>query len=457
VVPIQCPNSPFTPGNAGDYPSLGVSDKHYLLTDHANHPGGSWAFLVTVNAQDAMNGVPQPHIHCFWEWSIGNGENASDVTMPVVNQEKISPIDKGMIVDTEGDTISITTVSNNDPPDLHSYYWNMPDQQPPPDWPQKGSFLSIATGNVGTKPITATEMNGTLVAAFNDCRIWVDSQNDCAPSIHLFSAVIGLLPSVAVSQIDRVIGWRSALDDPANDVVGYGLPGIAINQNHDIAVVYIRTSPLLNPEVRYSTWLHSELDVRPSRLLREGDGPIPHNVGDCICIPAGNCVKDQCVDPHPDTAGVALDPFDHTAIWMAHVHADLAGGFSTAVGKVFGARHPDLIVTKVEVSPKVVHPGDAVQVQFDVHNGGDDYAINNRAQIRLRKIEAANAIVLGETAVASMDAGNTDSNIVYPAKIPLNVPPGNYMVEVEAQIRGGNMDEYSFANNTGMGPVHILQ
>ena len=67
---------------------------------------------------------------------------------------------------------------------------------------------------------------------------------------------------------DRLVGWRSSLDDASSDVVTYGLPGIASNKDGDIAVVYGRSSPKMFMETRFSTWLHNEVDIRPSRELQ---------------------------------------------------------------------------------------------------------------------------------------------------------------------------------------------
>ncbi len=69
------------------------------------------------------------------------------------------------------------------------------------------------------------------------------------------------------------MGLRSVLDDNAHEVVAYGLPGIASNKTGDIAVVYGRSSPKMFMETRFSTWLHNEIDIRPSRELQKGKAP----------------------------------------------------------------------------------------------------------------------------------------------------------------------------------------
>jgi len=59
-----CPGSRFTPGNAADYPSIGVSKTHYILTigvGHAPLDGSDhtplFTWMVVLNAGDVANGV----------------------------------------------------------------------------------------------------------------------------------------------------------------------------------------------------------------------------------------------------------------------------------------------------------------------------------------------------------------------------------------------------------------
>jgi hypothetical protein len=440
-----CPNSSFIPGYAGDYPSIGVSDKYYLITDHFNSPKGGLdhAYLVVINAQDAMNGNNSPHHHWFYDWDTGGGSNASEVTMPVVNQEKLFPNDMGMVLNTHDDELVITTVSNDDPPVLNSLVFEMQSPLHSGGWAQKGSDEQIDL-DTPDQPVTANMLNHTLVLAFNHNQPWVGTY---VPSVDVFTADVTGLPFGATQVKNRTFGWHSPLDDPANDVVGYGMPGIAMNKDGDIAVVYNRTSPMLYYEARYSTWMHNEPDLRPSRILRKGDGPIP----------MGGC-SGPCGYLKPETAGVALDPFDRTGIWMGHFYANAGGGTSMVVGKVFGKAYPDLTVPQVDFSPKspkFLHPGDTVTVSYTMYNGGDGPAGNPRGEVRLVPLSTNGAprIFLGEDTVKDLAPGETvqRSSLTFP--IPGNVAVGRYAIEVEARIRGGDMTEYSTENNTGSAQI----
>ncbi len=122
--------------------------------------------------------------------------------------------------------------------------WDMPDIEgaSDSDWPQKGSNELIQYGNVGDQPITATVQGSTLTTGFVDCRTWTNTQKTCSPSLHLVTFDLKSFP-IPMLLKDRVMGLRSVLDDDKNDVVAYGLPGIASNKDGDIAVVYRTQQP----------------------------------------------------------------------------------------------------------------------------------------------------------------------------------------------------------------------
>ena len=115
---------------------------------------------------------------------------------------------------------------------------------------------------------------------------------------------------------------------------------------------------------------------------------MPAIITDCQCIFTGNCPKNTCVVPHFDTAGVAVDPFDRTAIWMTHIYANATGSASMAVGKVFGATYPDVITSQVDFSPQKVNAGNTVQIKYTLHNGGDGPASDIKVNVRLVPLAA---------------------------------------------------------------------
>jgi len=454
-----CPGSHFTPGNAADYPSLGVSGTHYIMTAGVGHAPLDasehtklFSFMVVMNADDVANGNSPIRMRSFAGWDLGDGDRPIGVALPVVMENDLplgGPLvgkGWGVVASTVDSRFVLTAVGPTDPPELHAMSWDMPDMQGAPDWPQKGSLKAVSYGNVGNQPITATLTGTTLVTGFVDCRTWVNSQSECSPSLHLLAMDLTLFPVTSTLGKDRVVGWRSVLDDAPNDVVAYGLPGIASNNDGDIAVVYGRSSPKMFMETRFSTWLHNEVDIRPSRELQKGEAPIPAQLSDCA---AG------CKSTHSDTAGVSLDPFDNKSIWIAHSFADPGSNVRVAVGKVFGERHPDLWVLSAKLSTPTtgLKPGDPVGVNVELYNGGDGAAPSSRAELLLIATDGKKSS-LGHTNPSDIHAGDSiETNLV--GTIPASLAKGAYKVEVRAKLQKG-LRQYSEDNDVLVaGTVHV--
>jgi hypothetical protein len=449
-----CPGSHFTPGNAADYPSLGVSKTHYIMTIGVGHApldgsphNNQFSYMVTVNAEDAANGNLPIHMHAIWKWDLGEGDRPVGVTMPAVMQNDLpfTGAGWGVVASTANDHFVLTAVGPQDPPSLITMSWDMANIDGAPDWTQKGSNKPVAFGNVGDQPITATVKGTTLTTGFVDCRTWEDSQQECAPSLHLVSIDLTPFPGLASLTKDRVVGLRSVLDDNPHDVVAYGLPGIASNKNGDIAVVYGRSSPKMFMETRFSAWMHNEIDIRPSRELQKGKAPVPAS---------GSCGS-PCKSIHADTAGVSLDPFDGESIWIAHSFADSDSSVRVAVAKVFGDKHPDLWMWSAQLTTpaKGLKKGDPVAVTFEMLNGGDGVAQQARGELLLVAADGKKTS-LGHTSEASLGAGDsTSTNLV--GTIPASLAKGDYKVEVRAKLKAGEK-QYSEDNDSVIaGSVHV--
>lgn len=446
-----CPNSAFRPGFAADYPSVGVSADKYLVTVHVGFRplDGSdsqpqFAYMVVFDANDVENGLhKEGTARVLWAWEMAGGGSAKGVTTPVVMHQTLPNTDAALIAHTHDDKFIITTVAGNSKAGLGSIAHHIGDLTAPTKWNQKGSFVQINYGNVGNVPLTATLIGNKLFAAIDDCRKWVDNQKFCSPSIHLFSVDMSRFP-LTFSEIDRIFGGRSTLDDAPDDIVGYGNPGVAVNGDGDMVVVYNRTSDKIFSEVRYSVWLHNELDLRPSRLLRKGDGPMPAKVADCAS-------PNSCKAKKLDTAGVALDPFDNRAIWIAHLFANSSGGWSVAVGKIFGKQHPDLVVRDVLTSfPFVTQPGAALQVRYTIINGGDGPA--PKPHVRIVLISEDGARTLADDRLQLELASGDSRQTIYNVSIPSSLAAGVYTVQAEAETADR---EYNDSNNRAKAPIKI--
>ena len=446
----MCPNSAFRPGLAADYPTVGISADKYLVTVHVNFdpldgsdPQALFAYMVVFDANDVENGLHnEGTARTMWAWQLAGGGIAKGVTMPVVMHQTLPNTDAALIVNTNDDKFIITSVAGNNMSGLGSIALHISDLTPPSMWDQKGSFEQINYGNEQNVPLTATLIGNKLFAAIDDCRKWFDNQKICSPSIHLFSVDVSRFP-LTFSEMDRIFGGRSTLDDAPDDIVAYGNPGVAVNVDGDLVVVYNRTSHKIFSEVRYSTWLHDEVDVRPSRLLRKGDGPMPVDLLKCA-------TPDSCKPKKLDTAGVALDPFDNRAIWIAHLFANSTGGWSVAVGKVFGKQHPDLLVHDLTFSPFVTHSGATLPVTYTITDGGDGAATKPHVSIVLISEDGTRTLVDDRLLLdlASGDSRKVSSNV----KIPSSLAAGMYTVQAEA--KGGD-PEYDDSNNKTKAPVKL--
>jgi hypothetical protein len=448
-----CPGSRFTPGNAADYPSIGVSKTHYILTigvGHAPLDGSDHtplaSFMVVLNADDLAHAHPSIRKHAFAGLDLGEGDRAVGVSMPIVMNNDLPGFVAsgwGMVANTASDHFIVTEVSPQDPPEFIVLDYDMPDIESAPDWPQKhNSKKLVQYGNVGNQPITATVQGTTLTAGFVDCRWWTDSQQDCAPSVHLVTFELQSFPIPTILK-DRVVGWRSQLDDDKDDVVAYGLPGIASNKDGDIAVVYGRSSPKMFMEARFSTWLHNALDFLPSRELHKGEAPLG---ADCTA---------PCKPVHPDTAGVSVDPFDQQGIWIGQSFADASAKSKVEVGKVFGDRHPDLWVYSGTLTAPTtpLKAGGIIAVNFLMLNVGDGAAQDARAEMLL-VADDGKKTSLGETPSSKLDAGHTLSNNLV-GKIPSSLSKGAYKVEIRARLKSGEK-QYSEDNDVlSVGTVHV--
>jgi len=164
--------------------------------------------------------------------------------------------------------------------------------------------------------LNASARDGKLYSTFNQC---FPGQDTCFLSVR----VLRVNTLTGKTEIDRTLGLNNNFDDNPSDRFHYSFPGIEANKNGDMVLVYTRYSTIQaqqRQEVRFSVWYHNEADVRPSRLLKSGDGYYAHGT---------------------DTAGIAVDPSDDESIWMAQIFAARASNGNPyrriAVGRVFGA------------------------------------------------------------------------------------------------------------------------
>ncbi|HET7618494.1 MAG TPA: CARDB domain-containing protein [Vicinamibacterales bacterium] len=391
-----CDGTYNEPGDAGDYPSLGISDRFVVVTNHVgrydparpNEPGSSVERygIIHVLSADSLAGLAPPSPSwAYWDIPYPNDQVTANYVMQPAVQHTPDPLGFTFVAanafsDGRHDTLAVFGFSPLDgavAPPLRGASVKVQTIVYPTDGPQKdgnvvgGALLNIK--GVATPPLKATYRDNRLYVTWHTCRDWTDSKT-CAAAVQIVkvetsgfvNGTLGDDPS-----IDRVFGWRNALEDPPSTLAWYGLPAVEVNRNGDMAIVYVRSSAGLYPEARYSVYPGNWNDVLPSRVLKAGEGPLGKN--------------------QTDTAGIAVDPFDDTAIWMADSYAyNPNPGVSQAqqrlaVGKVFGRAHPDLVIKTLSYAVSSGKEGTTVTGTVRVRNQGDGDAGPSRLIVALTR------------------------------------------------------------------------
>jgi hypothetical protein len=182
--------------------------------------------------------------------------------------------------------------------------------------------------NWGQVVLNACYRDGNLYATFGHS--WCPSPNEaCSPSIRVIRV------NTLNGEVKEHSFGRNNVDDDPSALFAYQWPGIQVNKNGDIVVVYTRHTNgtfQLQQEVRFTVWYHNEPDQRPSRVLKLGEA--------LYYIPDKKKGAEEVFAKGTDTAGIAVDPSDNEAVWIAHIFAAAdQDGYATrriAFGKIFG-------------------------------------------------------------------------------------------------------------------------
>lgn len=323
----------------------------------------------------------------------------------------------------------------------------------PLDAPQKGSTQKIKFTNLGTDILNAVFRSSQLYLTMNDAATFGGTKLTACRLVRLY---LGYYPNIdGYIKVDRAFGG-AAVDDPPNSQAYYGWPAVEVNRRLDMVVAYGRSGTQLYPEVRYSVHYDVEQDIRPSRLLKAGQDPIKYGAD-----PAPG--KETLIQLH-DLNSAAVDPYDDEAVWMAAPYATALNNppapntdrtnYAVWVGKVFGVKHPDLIVNgPVNLTAGPHKPGDQIGISAQIRNQGDGgsqpakYSVylSSNAQI------TASDRKIGEGDINALNSGGLHVAIAS-VKLPNDLALGHYYVGL--LIDSGNQSnpqfqEYSVANNSG--------
>jgi len=481
---LACPNTNV----GGDYPSLGISDHYFVDTEGV---GGNIQPYTLINVTDAdamAAGSNSPSGWSYWQFTHADNSTVTGVLQPAVHH---GPGDGfTWIADTyNGNFIEVfafNPAEGNFAPPLHRVSVQLPVPYtviPPlggtPRKPTFGDAPQAPAGGLVAQPLEFSNLKnsalkaayrgGMLHLSFQDCVIWEAQQQTCSTSARVIRVPMGgyangqLPADPAAGYRDRRFGLRNWIDDQPGSVVYYGLPEVEVNGDGTMVAVYQRSGQTVDPEVRYSAWFAGEADIRPSALLHNAQffaGPgVP---------PGSPPPKDGKGNPilyfgGMDTSGIAVDPFDDTAVWMAQFYARAGTGPSIgtvemAIGKVFGSPHPDLSIESIvcqcgSSQPALVAPGAKLSISVTTANHGDGASGPNTVKVYLSRDRTITAtdFEIGRIDQVSIASGAVlKSDLV--VTLPPGTPPGVYRIGAMADPQN-LINEYSETNNGMAGPA----
>jgi len=221
--------------------------------------------------------------------------------------------------------------------------------------------------------------------------------------------------SVAL-EVDRSFGSRSG-SDPAGEFFDYGWAAASINNNNDMAIVYARSGASIFPQVRASAWTASDVDIRPSTLVRAGVDSLVMGGGDAWY----------------DTAGASADPFDQVGLYFTQQFPGASGDsqYRLVVAKMFAGTRPDLAPDRISASASSVSRGGTVSVTVRALNQGDATMSSSSTRWFLSTndlISSADRLLL--TSSLGSVSRSTRLSQTRTLTIPSSVTPGNYFLGV---------------------------
>ncbi|MGE5100337.1 MAG: CARDB domain-containing protein, partial [Deltaproteobacteria bacterium] len=316
----------------------------------------------------------------------------------------------------------------------------------PIDAPQSGSKELIKMTNLGTQPLRASCRDNRLSLSLNDSADWLGNGTRIQ-SNRLIQVDVGGFPALpapgSAGYRERVFGLNNPLEDDLSAVFSYGWPVVETNHAGDIVLAYVRTGDTADPEIRFSTWMHSEADIRPSRLLKGGEKPYALSWASPGPL------------PWADTGGICVDPFDDTAVWFAHCYADSHskdGNYAIQVGKVFGRRWPRYAVAVGALQEVRLRRHQRFTIPISIANAGDGPSPETRADVRLRG-PRHEAIHVTELRIPPVPSGAT-LQFEVSVRLPRNVEEGMYDLEVAVDPHE-EVKQYDRAGSTARRPVVV--
>jgi hypothetical protein len=485
----KCDGTDNLPGDGSDYPSIGITPE-YLIQSNAVLRRDPDATTYDSNGKAVNDWKPRYALVNVWtadglangtassSWSYymvkHDGQDVTGIMQPALRHGSLL-FDLGVLAGQDchaagcSSDLLLWTFSPQDglvAPPLHQLAvgikpFNGPGNPPQPTAPGVTNPKPILLANMGNT-VTKAVTRGQLFLTLQDCVTWEQGQSPCSTSVRLASldpALAYLTDSATIIFLDRSFGLRNNFDDGPNDVVYYGNPALEVNKDGDIVAVYSRAGSTVYPEARYSAWLHAEDDIRPSAVLHAGTFTYLGNFDPTKDNVDGN--GNPAAVGNLDTGGITVDPFDDTAVWMAHAYAyqpdpsKPTGSYKLAVGKVFGRTHPDLSFAGFAPEAPPAPPGGSFKLDLTVANHGDGDAPSAQVRVYLSDdaVISPSDVKLADFPLGAISAGGGAGAVLDLTLPPATKPGKHHLLGIVDPTNA--VFEYDETNNQAAHPLNV--
>jgi hypothetical protein len=449
----------YTPGDATDYPSIGIDGVTAQIAVTVKDVAGNvkYAHVAMFSAADMENGVAGSSVHGwhFWDLQNADGTPAAGTVQPAVAHG--DPAGAFLVAREGTSALTVWKVNDELQPTQSVTAMSVPlkDWGTPIDARQKGGSTTnkIEMRNLGSAPLKVVWNHWFLYVVTNDAKTWGGS-SDQRTSIRFIRLWVSGYPSIPPPGTGgsrlRIFGG-SASGDPPSGKTFYGWPAVEVDKDQNAIVVYARSGTKLYAEAQFSAWMDGESDIRPSRLLKAGTGTTKQ------------AYKTTVTPPQPistrwgDLAGASVDFVggkEAAGVWIVHEYAKGSNdGYGVHVGKVLGKAYPNLDLSHSVLAPlpPTTRPGAKLPLAATLTNAGDGAAPATRVGVAL--VSAGGAVPLESFRVPRLRPGHR-ARLQFDATLPADLEPGAYRIVLTADP-SGRVREYSDADNSVSGAFEI--
>lgn len=439
---------PAATGNNADYPLIGIDSTGVYISNIVDITVGTvdtrYTHVVLFRASQMAAGLPMSSVDGWRFWNLTNpdGDIISGIFTPANAHTSTT---RAFFVNRRGgDRVDVYALNN---PLSAQQSWTVRSVTvdsfgSPGTGPQLlDSVASIAKpikfDNLGTAPLAAQYRAGHLLLTTNDERNW-DGMGD-RPSVRLIKLEVSNLDAIQV-EIDRTFGARAAGE---TSYFSYGWAGAGINASSELALAYVRTGSTIYPQVRVSSWLPGDLDIRTSALA----------IGGAATFQIGSSMSQIWYD----TANASIDPVDDDGIYFAQqyptsIYGNVGNNFRLRVIKMFGQTRPDVLPLGVSTAAPSVTRGNSFSVSLTIANDGDATMPAFTGELRLSTNDIISTLdtLCATTSQTSLSYLSDPRVVTLVCTAPTTMTPGTYFIGARLDTSGvaEENDETNNANPT---------